>query len=336
MRIISFYNEPWEKEYLAKKVPGIVFMDGTAQSHPELAGDSAEAICVFVKCRVDATLMDRFPNLKLVVTRSTGFDHIDIAEASRRGIVVASAPFYGKNTVTEQAFGLLLSLSRKIYKSHSRVLRGGFSPEGLRGFDLKGKTIGVVGTGNIGAHAVRIAHGFEMNIIAYDVRENEDIKKEIPFRYVSFDELLATSDVITLHAPYNEHTHHMINLGNYEKIKRGAYLINTARGGLVETEALVMALEKGILAGAGLDVLEGEEFLTDRAALLMAPDADKQALRIALFNQYLVDHPNVVVTPHNAFNTKEAIERILDTTVENLLAFEAGAPVNVVVQKQKS
>lgn len=331
MRIISFYNEPWEKEYLVKKIPGIVFMDGTAQSHPELAGDPAEAISVFVKCRVDGELMNRFPKLKLVVTRSTGFDHIDMAEATRRGVVVASAPFYGKNTVTEQAFGLLLSLSRKIYKSHDRVLReGNFASEGLRGFDLKGKTIGIVGTGNIGAHAVRIAHGFEMNIIAYDVKKNEDIMKDVPFTYVSFEELLAISDIITLHAPYNDHTHHMINLGNYEKIKRGAYLINTARGGLVETEALVMALEKGILAGAGLDVLEGEEFLTDRTALLMAPDADKQALRIALFNQYLVDHPNVVITPHNAFNTKEAIERILDTTVENILAFEAGSPINIV------
>ncbi|VAW13525.1 D-3-phosphoglycerate dehydrogenase, partial [hydrothermal vent metagenome] len=214
---------------------------------------------------------------------------------------------------------------------YSRVLEEGkFTPEGLRGFDLKGKTIGVVGTGNIGANAVKIAHGFDMKIIAFDIKKNEELEKKFDIEYVEFDELLSQSDIISLHAPYNKHTHHMINADNIEKIKKGAYLINTARGGLIETKALVLGLEKGILAGAGLDVLEEEGNMVDDTELIFGEHPNPESLRILLANQYLIDHPQVLITPHNAFNTKEAIERIIDTTIENIQAFKKGAPINVI------
>jgi len=318
-------------------MPGvdIEFLSGTLQDHPDIKDEEAEILSVFVKSKVGKEEMDKFPNLKFIATRSTGFDHIDLEEAKKRGIAISNVPFYGANTVAEQAFALLLSLSRRIYESYERVLEeGSFSPEGLRGFDLKGKTIGVVGTGNIGAHAVKMAHGFGMNIITFDIKKNEELEKEFGVTYVEFDELLAQSDVITLHAPYNKHTHHMINMENIENIKKGAYLINTARGGLVETRALVIALEKEILAGAGLDVLEEEEYMLDDVALLTQEHPNPESLRTVLSNQYLIDHPGVLITPHNAFNTKGALERILDTTVENIQAFEKGAPVNVVEIKK--
>jgi len=333
MKIVSFYNEEWEQDYLKKGLTGfdVSFLDGSMHDHTDLKDEQAEVLSIFVKSTVGPKEMDQFPNLKFIATRSTGFGHIDLKEAEKRGIVVSNVPLYGANTVAEQAFAILLSLSRRIYESYERVLKeGSFSPQGLRGFDLKGKTIGIVGTGNIGAHAAKMAHGFGMNIIAFDIKKNEEIEKELGVKYVEFDELLAQSDVITFHAPYNKHTHHMINMDNIDKIKKGAYIINTARGGLIETDALVSALEKGIIAGAGLDVLEEEDYMLDHMALLTEEHPNPESLHNVLANQYLIDHPGVLITPHNAFNTEGAIGRILDTTIENIKAFEKGEPINIV------
>jgi len=333
MKIVSFYNEPWEREFLESRLPGheFEFLEGVLQDHPEYRNEEAEVLSVFIKSHVGAAEMDQFPNLKFITTRSTGFDHIDLAEAKARDIVVSNVPTYGENTVAEYAFALLLALARRIYESYDRVLKeGNFSPAGLRGFDLKGKKIGVVGTGHIGAHSIKIAKGFGMEVIAFDVREDHDLAHELGFMYVSFEDLLQQSDIITLHAPYNEHTHHMINMDNIWKLKKGAYLINTARGGLVETSALIKALEEGILAGAGLDVVEEENFMRDDLELLMDAHPNPESLLTLLQNQYLIDHPRVLIVPHNAFNTQEALERILATTIENLNAFALGSPVNTV------
>jgi D-lactate dehydrogenase len=333
MRIVSFYNEDWEKEYLESRLEGheIVFLDGVLQDHEDFRDEEAEVLSVFIKSKVGAEEMDRMPNLKLISTRSTGFDHIDLQEAKKRGIAVSNVPTYGENTVAEYAFALLLMVSRRMYESYDRVLKSGnFTPEGLRGFDLKGKKIGVVGTGHIGQHSIRIAKGFGMEVICFDVRENHELATELGFMYVSFEDLLAQADIITLHAPYNEHTHHMINQENIGKVKRGAYLINTARGGLVDTGAMIRGLEEGILAGAGLDVVEEEGYMADDTQLLQEAHPNPESLQTLLRNQYLIDHPRVVIVPHNAFNTIEAIERILDTTVENINAGASGEPVNVV------
>ena len=332
-KIASFYNEPWEQEYLKAKLPEYewVFYTGSMQDNPDARDAEAEVLSIFVKSHVDAVALDRFPNVKFIATRSTGFDHIDLDETAKRGIVVSNVPFYGENTVAEFAFALLLMLSRMTYEGHDRIIKtGSFSPQGLRGFDLKGKTLGVVGTGHIGRHVIRMAKGFEMNVVAFDVKRDDAYAKEAGISYATFDELLAESDIITLHAPYNPHTHHLINRDNVEKIKKGAYLINTARGGLVETDALVYALEKGIIAGAGLDVLEEEGYLLDKTALLNDQHPNVESLKTMLENHYLIDHPRVIITPHMAFNTDEALKRILDASAENIQAFKAGSPINVV------
>lgn len=330
MKILYYYNEEWEREYVSKALAGdeLLFVQGTITDTPP---QDAEALSVFVNSPVTREHIAAMPSLKLIATRSTGYDHIDVSATQERGVQVAYVPTYGENTVAEFAFALLLALSRKIYDSYDRVARtGSFSQADLRGFDLKGKTIGVVGTGHIGLNAIRIARGFDMTVLAYDVRENTEAAKELGFRYVSFDELLGHSDIITLHAPYNEHTHHMINRDNIHHIKRGLYLINTARGGLVETEALVQALQEGIIGGAGLDVLEEEGFMSDELSLLHMEHPNLEHLRHTLANHYFIDHPRVIVTPHNAFNSTEAITRILDTTIASLKGFSSGTPCNLI------
>ncbi len=333
MKLVYFYQDESEQEFFTKNLEGfeIDFVAGSIQDNPEYKNEEAEILSVFVKSQIDAEVMGRFPKLKFIATRSTGFDHIDLEEAKKRGIAVSNVPTYGENTVAEFAFALLLTLSRKIYNSYDQIREeGSFSQKGLKGFDLKGKTIGIIGAGNIGRYAIRMAKGFDMNVIAFDVNKDEDFAKEVGFEYVDFDELLQTSDVISLHVPLNPHTQGLINKENISKIKKGAYLINTSRGEVVETEALVEALEKEILAGAGLDVLEEESFMGHEVDLLAEEHPNPDALKTVLQNQYLIDHPQVIITPHNAFNTKEAIERIFATTVENIKAYKSGQVVNVV------
>ncbi|MBU6501061.1 MAG: hydroxyacid dehydrogenase [Patescibacteria group bacterium] len=274
---------------------------------------------VFMDSKVDASTISVLPELKFIATLSTGFDHIDLKAAAERGVQVSSVPAYGENTVAEFAFALLLALSRKIREASVRVKdEKKFSTDGLCGFDLAGKTLGVIGTGRIGKHAVRMGKGFGMKIVAYDVYHDDAFAKEMGYSYVSLEEILAESDVITIHCPYLPSTHHLINKNNIGLMKKGAYLINTARGAIVETPAVIAALKSGQLGGAGLDVLEEE--------------ANMKAGDMSL-DRELVMMPNVIVTPHNAFNTKEAFQRILETTIDNIVAFTEGKPVNLVPNK---
>ena len=333
MKILSFYNEQWEREYLTEKLAGqeIEFFDGHLQDNSGLSDDKAEILTMFVKSKIGKEELDRFPNLKAIVTRSTGFDHIDLDECKKRSITVSNVPTYGENTVAEMAFALLLALSRRVYDGYKQVVEeNNFSPKGLTGFDLKGRTLGVVGSGHIGQYAIRMGNGFSMNVIAFDVHQNEDLARELNFEYVTFDKLLERSDVITLHVPYNEHTHHMINQENVMKMKKGSVIINTARGPVLETDAIIKGLQNGTLAGAGLDVLEEEEHMLDGLDLLTEDKPNPESLQTVLQNQYLIDHPHVIITPHNAFNTTEALKRILDTTVENIKAAVEGKAINVV------
>ena len=289
----------------------------------------AEIVSPFIYSKLTAERLAKLPKLKMIATRSTGFDHIDMAECARRGITVCNVPFYGENTVAEHTFALILALSRKVHEAFVRVRAGNFSLDGLRGFDLKDKTIGVVGAGRIGLHVIRIARGFGMKVLAFDVKRDNFWAEVLGFEYAELDDLLGRSDIITLHAPYNKHTHHLINRNNVGRIKRGAILINTSRGGLVDTEVLLKALDDGILAGAGLDVLEGEEAIYEESALL-GDAVNPERLRQALQNHVILKKPNVVFTPHNAFNSQEALERILQTTADNIVAFAAGTPKNIV------
>jgi D-lactate dehydrogenase len=288
-----------------------------------------DIVSIFVDSKVSPKVLDQFPNLKLLATRSTGFDHIDCVECSKRKVAVVYVPSYGVNTVAEFAFGLILNLTRKMYQTIDQVKKtSSFSLAGLRGMDVKGKTIGVIGTGHIGAEVIKIAKGFGMEVIAYDAYPNATLPDALGFKYVTLEELLKNSDVVTIHTPYLPSTHHLINKGNISLMKKGAYLINTARGAIVETEALIDALQSDALGGAGLDVLEEEEETKDESRMLAKASGDE--LKGILANDVLMKMPNVLVTPHNAFNTQEAVARILDTTIENIKAFIAGKPTNLI------
>jgi D-lactate dehydrogenase len=269
------------------------------------------------------------PNLKLITTRSTGFEHIDKDSAKTKNIIICNVPYYGENTVAEHTFALILTLSRKIYSSYQRILSNNYSTHGLQGFDLKGKTIGVIGSGRIGMHVIRMANGFGMKAQAYDVKRNTLLSEILNFEYVSLDTLLKSSDIISLHAPYNNNTHHIINQANISIIKKGALLINTSRGALVETDALISALDLGILSGAGLDVLEGEEYLMEED-IACKEDQCVEAFKLIKQQYSLVHRENVVVTPHNAFNSQESVERIIDTTIENITMFLSENPINTI------
>ena len=323
---VSFYElEDWELETLGKtRFEGHTLeLSAEPMSARGLARDGdADVVSTFIHSTLDRATLERLPKLKFIATRSTGFDHIDLAFCRERGIPVANVPSYGENTVAEHTFALILALSRNIHKAFVHTLARDIPFQALRGFDLAGKTLGVVGAGRIGLHAIKIAKGFGMQVVAYDLRRESLLAEVLNFRYVSLDELLAASDIISLHCPYTPRTHHLLNLENIRKVKRGALLVNTARGGLVDPAALTQALDEGILAGAALDVLEGEELLKEPLA--------QDKLRMLLLNHSLLNRDNVVITPHIAFNSREAVERILSTTVENIRAFLAGSPQNVV------
>ena len=337
-RIVFFETEDWEKESIEsgglQEYQPPVHVERLDEETAKLAED-AEIVSVFIYSNVCKSVLDRLPKLRMIATRSTGYDHIDLAECRKREITVSNVPYYGENTVGEHAFGLILSLSRKIYKAYLRTTRLDFSLEGLMGFDLKGKTIGVAGAGRIGLHVVRIAKGFGMEVLVYDVRQEMLLAEVLGFTYVSFEDLLRRSDVISLNVPLNEATHHMINKGNISLIKRGAILINTARGGIVETEALIAALNEGIISGAGLDVFEGEESIKEETARAVERLPREKMMEI-LLGYDLLHRDNVVITPHIAFYSEEALGRIMRTTEENIRAFLAGSPINVITASTPS
>ena len=288
-----------------------------------------EILSVFIYSKIRREHLKLLPKLRLIATRSTGFDHIDLEACRSRNIQVANVPHYGENTVAEHTFALILSLSRNVHKAFIRTTRGDFSLEGLQGFDLKGKTIGVIGTGRIGLHVIRMAKGFGMTVLAYDIRKGSFLSEVLDFKYVSLEELLGSSDIISLHCPYNEKTHHLINRERLKMIKRGALLINTARGGLIDTHALTEGLDSGDLGGAGLDVLEEEELIKEEKELL-SKNYPEEKLRLLIQNHILLHRENVVITPHMAFNSREAFLRILETTLSNIEYFANGNPQNIV------
>jgi D-lactate dehydrogenase len=285
---------------------------------------------VFINSKIDATVLNCLPQLKLIATRSTGFDHINQKDCADRGIRISNVPYYGENTVAEHAFALILALSRNVHKSYLRTLRNDFSIDGLKGFDLNGKTLGVIGTGRIGMHMIRIAKGFGMHVVATDVCHDVFLSEILHFTYVDMGQLLAQSDIISLHSPYNKSTHHLINEETIHKMKPGVLLINTARGGLVDNNALIRGLDQKIIAGAGLDVMEGEELIREEKQLLRHTEKSSAKLEELLKNHLLLSQDNVVFTPHIAFYSQEALERILNSTMESIESFRQGTLVNEV------
>nr|BBH87174.1 lactate dehydrogenase [Thermosporothrix sp. COM3] len=305
--------------------------EGSIESiNPETLSQ-VQILLPFIHPTIGPAEMEAMPRLRLIATRSTGYDHIDLQAATQRGILVANVPGYGETAVAEYTFGLLLTVSRKLHLAYRSVQQASEPTRQLQGFDLYGKTLGVIGAGAIGLHVIRIARGFGMQVLAYDVMPNRIFAEVLGFLYVPLDELLASSDVVSLHAPALPSTYHLLNTETFRKMKRGALLINTARGSLVETEALLWALDNGILRGAGLDTLEDEDDLQHLEQALSP--ARQQSVQ---HNQALMSHDNVVVTPHMAFNSIEAVHRILNTSAANVLAFLRHQPQNLVTQEKNA
>lgn len=291
---------------------------------------NAEIVSTFIYSKLDRNVLERIPALKMIATRSTGFDHIDTAYCAERGILVCNVPTYGENTVAEHVFALLLALSHRLIEAVERVRMGPFSPEGLRGFDLEGKTLGVIGTGNIGRHVIRIANGFGMKVLAHDIAPDHAFAEAHEFPYVELDKLLSSADVITLHVPSTPQTHQLLSASAFARMKDGVVIINTARGDVIETRALIQALTSGKVAAAGLDVLPDEPLIREEAELICSIYCDRHDLRNLVADHILMRMRNVIITPHSAFNTQEAVARIVEMTVENIEAFFEGEPQNIV------
>jgi D-lactate dehydrogenase len=333
MRVVLFEAEDWERNACTTLERQHEVHCTTVPLNITTVDDfrDAEVISPFVASRVDAGIIARLPDLKLIATRSAGYDHIDLAACRQRGIAVANVPDYGDATVAEHAFALLLALARNIVESVALTRRGGFSMAGMRGVELRGRVIAVVGTGRIGRRTIEIAHGFGMKVLAFDQIEDAAAATRLGFTYGPLDAVLAQADVVTLHVPSSPTTVRLIGVRQFEAMKKGAILINTARGNVVDTEALVRALASGKLRAAGLDVLPQEPLIREEAEIFRQDMAvDAVDLKALVANHVLLRFPNVLVTPHNAYNTDAALRRIIDTTLANVEGFAAGRPVNLV------
>jgi D-lactate dehydrogenase len=299
---------------------------------PENTDAGCEVVAVFIGSRVTAALMDKMPKLKLVACRSTGFNNVDLEAAAKRNVKVANVPTYGDNTVAEYAFALLLALTRRLPRAMAMFAQGESGHELLRGTDLQGKTLGVVGAGHIGCNMARIGNGFGMKVLAYDPYPAAGRDKEFGFEYVPLVELLRQSDAVSLHVPLLPSTRYLIDREKLSLMKPTAVLVNTARGEIVDTQSLTEVLIANQLGGAALDVFEGEELqdVDSEMQLVRSGRPDPMLLMENMQLDVLKKLPNVIITNHNGFNTSEAIGRINEVTAINIKKFLAGKPQNEV------
>ena len=332
MKIIIFETEPREAAAFddLKRGHKLMLTDKPLRADNAAEFADVEVISTFIYSKLGREVLEKLPALKLIATRSTGYDHIDTRTCAARSIMVSNVPSYGENTVAEHVFALILTISHHLREAMERARSGRFTPEGLEGFDLQGKTIGVIGTGNIGRHVIRIARGLAMRVLAYDLKPQQQLVAELGFTYTSMDSLLAESDIVTLHVPAMPQTEHLIDEHTIARMKHGAIIINTARGSLIDSRPLIQALRSGKLAAAGLDVLPDKPLIREEAELISSIYANQQDMRELVADHILLTMSNVFVTPHSAFNTREAIQRILTTTVENIVSFLNGALIEDV------
>ncbi len=332
MKIVVFEAEAREQSAFKPLAATheVVFVAAPLKSDNADVYADADIVSTFIYSDLNRVVLEKLRGLRLIATRSTGYDHIELEYCETKRIAVANVPTYGENTVAEHVFALLLALAHRLPEAVERARSGRFSPAGLEGFDLAGKTIGVVGTGHIGRHVVRIAKGFSMDAVAFDVNPDEAYARELGFRYLSFDGLLAVSDVVSLHAPATAETHHLLSAGAFERMKDRVIVINTARGSLIDAHALIMALRSGKVAGAGLDVLADEPLIREEAELVCSLFSGEHDLRDVVADHILLHMPNVIVTPHSAFNTREAVMRIVEVTVANIEVFVSDRAQNIV------
>ncbi len=327
-------DESWQRDYLARELDGdeyeLEFFEKPVAEVPAEIKEKADILSVFIRSNCDGAELEKWPELDYIATRSTGFDHVELDYCRENGIQVSNVPTYGDNTVAEHTFALILSLSRKIYQAVQCTRNGDYSDcDELRGFDLRGKKLGVIGAGNIGKHVIKMARGFGMEVQAFDVNRDHFIADLLGFEYVDLDKIFAESQIISLHCPLNDATRHILDREEFDKCRDGVLIVNTSRGELINTEALLAALDEGKVAGAGLDVVAGEELILEEPRL-NEKDFPREQLERLIQNNRLVKRDDVVFTPHMAFNSREAIERILATTASNIHSFLAGEPANTV------
>lgn len=331
MNIAVFDTDSSVRDIFSSVLQGhnLVFIDGPMNKENVAKCADCEVASIFVSSGCAREWMDAMPKLKLIAARSTGIDHIDTACAKEKGISIANVPRYGQHTVAEFAFALILALSRRICDASKQVREKGlFSTAGFEGFDLFGKTMGVLGTGAIGRSVVQIARGFGMRVLMMDKFPDAKLEDEHT-KYVPLEQLYAESDIISVHVPFFPENYHLVGRDAFSKMKKGVLLINTARGDLVDTEALIDALKDGTVAGAGLDVLEGERALKDEIGLLKDTTSSDE-LKRDVRNHMLMEMPQVIITPHIAFYSREAYHEILSVSAENVKNFAEGKPSNVV------
>jgi D-lactate dehydrogenase len=349
MKIVFVETEDDEQPFFAESLAGheVEFVDAL-----EDVPKDAEIVSVFVNSRVGAGFFRTHPKLRMVATRSSASDHLDLTAAARREVVLTHVPDYGAATVAEHTFALILGVTRRLRHCLETKSRGPGTTERLRGRELRGKTLGVVGTGRVGRMVIPIGRAFGMDCVAYDSRPDEALARQLGFDYVSLDKLLRTADVITLHVPLTGRTKQMLNATRLGRCKPGVILINTARGALVDIDALLEGLKSGQVGGVGLDVLEDEAaFRADTSRIIGAqivqkihamstpggdPERRQERLRELqgiMRNRQLLAHENVFFTPHVGFNSVEAIERINLGTVENIRDFiEDKLPPEAVIK----
>ncbi len=319
MRVAVFSAKPYDRRFLEAANSGheLVFFEAHLDRHTAPLADGSRAVCAFVNDVLDEPALQRLAEggVELVALRSAGFNHVDLKAAERLGLTVVRVPAYSPYAVAEHTVGLILALNRQIHRAHARVREGNFSLEGLLGFDLRGRTVGIVGTGKIGRVVAGILAGFGCELVGYDPYPSDEAE-QLGVLYVELAELYRRSDVITLHTPLTPETYHLIDGAALAEMKVGVMIVNTSRGALVDTAAVIEALKDGKVGYLGLDVYEEE-------GDLFFEDLSNRVIQDDVFSR-LLTFPNVLITGHQAFFTEEALRGIAATTIANLDAFEAG------------
>lgn len=323
MKVAVFSTKSYDRAFLeaanADRTHELVFFEPRLNLETSVLAAGFPAACVFVSDLLDAKTLKAIAQqgVRLLALRSAGYNHVDLAAAAELNLTLLRVPAYSPYAVAEHAVAMMLSLNRRIHRAYNRVREGNFALDGLLGFDLHGKTVGIIGTGKIGAITARILHGFGCRLLGYDVFPNPDCKA-IEMEYVALPELFGTSDIVSLHCPMTAETYHLIDRDAIEQMKPGIMLINTSRGQLIDTKAVTEGLKSGKIGYLGLDVYERE---TD----LFFEDLSNEVIQDDVF-QRLLAFPNVLITGHQAFFTEEALQNIAETTIANITEFERGDP----------
>ncbi len=320
MKVAIYSTHKFEKTYLENycNAHSLRFLETRLTIETAGLAQGMDAISIFVNDDASAPVLQKLKEtgVNYIALRSAGFNHVDLKEAKRLGIRLARVPDYSPAAIAEHTVALMLVLNRKLIKANTRVHDMNFSLDGLTGFDMSGKTVGILGTGKIGSVVARIMHGFNCNILAYDPYENEELKNKYNVQYTDYQTLFKQSDIITLHLPLTPESKYIINKENIESMKTGAMLINTSRGGLVDTKEVIKALKRGKIGSFGIDVYEEEGglFFEDHSDIILQDDVIAR----------LMTFQNVMITSHQAFLTHEALVKIAETTGYNLECWEKG------------